>query len=100
MLKIFTLSFFVKTSIFQIMSILDSSSESEDEQQITTYNDYYDSNSVEDDVSPGLLSFLYLLCMSLSLFALFEFHYRLYYVNVNNNTNDSFLRNNTNNSLI
>ena len=82
------------------MSILDSSSESEDEQQITTYNDYYDSNSVEDDVSPRLLSFLYLLCMSLGLFALFEFHYRLYYVNVNNNTNDSFLRNNTNNLLI
>ena len=82
------------------MSILDSSSESEDEQQITTYNDYYDSNSVEDDVLPGLLSFLYLLCMSLGLFALFEFHYRLYYVNVNNDANDSFLRNNTNNSLI
>ena len=82
------------------MSIFDSSSESEDEQQITTYNDYYDPNSIEDDVSPGLLSFLYLLCMSLGLFALFGYQYRLYYVNVNNNTNDSFLRNNTNNSLI
>ena len=83
------------------MSIFDSSSESEEEQQITAYNNYYNSNFVvEDHVSPGLLSFLYLLCMSLGLFALFEYHYRLYYVNVNNNTNDSFLRNNTNDSLI
>ena len=82
------------------MSIFDSSSESEDEQQITAYNNYYNSNFVEDDVSPGLLSFLYLLCMSLGLFAFFEYQYRLYYVNVNNNTNDSFLRNNTNDSLI
>ena len=82
------------------MSIFDSSSESEDEQQITAYNNYYNSHFVEDAVSPGLLSFLYLLCMSLGLFALFEYQYQLYYVNVNNNTNDSFLRNNTNDSLI
>ena len=82
------------------MLIFDSSSRSEDEQQITTYNDYYDSNFVEDDVSPGLLSCLYFLWMTLGLFALFEYHYQLYYVNVNNNTNDSFLRNNTNDSLI
>ena len=72
------------------MSIFDSSSRSEDEQQITTYNDYYDSNFVEDDVSSGLLSCLYFLWMTLGLFVLFEFHYQLYYVNVNNNTNDSF----------
>ena len=82
------------------MSIFDSSFESEDEQQITAYNNYYNSNFLEDDVSPGLLSFFYLLCMSLSLFALFEYQYQLYYVNVNNNTNDSFLRNNTKDSLI
>ncbi len=100
MLKIFTLSFFVKTSIFQIMTILDFSSESEDKQQIIPYNVYYDPNYVEDDVSPGLLSCLCFLCMTLGLFALFEYHYQIYYVNVNNNTNDSFLRNKTNNSLI
>ena len=82
------------------MSIFDSSSESEDEQQITAYNNYYNLNYVEDDVSPGLLSFLYFLWMSLGLFALFEYQYQLYYVNVNNNTNDSFFRNNTNDSLI
>ena len=62
------------------MSIFDSSSESENEQQITAYNNYYNSNFVEEDVSPGLLSFLYLLCMSLGLFALFEYQYQLYYV--------------------
>ncbi len=100
MLKIFTLSFFVKTSIFQIMAILDSSCEREEEQQITSYNVYYEPNYVEDDVSPGLLSCLYFLWMTLGLFALFEYHYQLYYANVNNNVNDSFLRNNTNNSLI
>ena len=82
------------------MSIFDLSSESEDEQQVTAYNNYYNSHFVEDVVSPGLLSFLYLLCMSLALFALFEYQYQLYYVNINNNTNDSFLRNNTNDSLI
>ena len=82
------------------MTILDSSSESQDEQQIISYNVYYDPNYVEDDVSPGLLSCLYFLCITLGLFALFEYHYQIYYVNVNNNTNDSFLRNNTNNSLI
>ena len=83
------------------MSIFDSPSESGDEQQITAYNNfYYNSHFVEDDVSPGLLSFLYLLLMSIGLFALFEYQYQLYYVNANNNTNDSFLRNNTNDSLI
>ena len=82
------------------MSIFESWSESEDEQQITAYNNYNNSHFVEDAVSPGLLSFLYLLCMSLGLFALFEYQYQLYYVNVNNNTNDSFLQNNTNDSLI
>ena len=83
------------------MSIFDSSSESEDEQQITVHNNYYhNSHFVEDDVSPGLLSFLYLLLMSLGLFALFEYQYQLYYVNANNNTDDSFLRHNTNDSLI
>ena len=82
------------------MSIFDSSSESEDEQQITTYNNYYNSHFVKDDVSPRLLSFLYFLLMSFGLFALFEYQYQLYYVNVNNNTDDSFLRNNTKDSLI
>ena len=82
------------------MSIFDSSSESKEEQIIIAYNNDYNSNFVEDDVSPGLLSLLYFLCMSFGLFALFEYQYRLYYVNVNNNTNDSFLRNNTNHSLI
>ena len=82
------------------MSIFDSPSESEDEQQITAYNNYYNSHLVEDDVLPGLLSFLYLLLMSFGLFALFEYQYQLYYVNDNNNTDDSFLRNNTNDSLI
>ena len=77
------------------MSIFDSSSESEDEQEITTHN-----NFVEEDVSSGLMSCLYLLWMSLGLFVLFEYHYQLYYVNVNNNTNDSFFRQNTNDSLI
>ena len=83
------------------MSIFDSSSESEDEQQITAHdNYYYNSHLVEDDVSPGLLSFLYLLLMSLGLFALFEHEYQLYYVNTNNNINDSFFRHNINDSLI
>ena len=84
------------------MSIFDSSSESEDEQQITAYNNYYNSHFVENNVSPGLLSFLYFLLMSFGLFVLFEYQYQyqLYYVNVNNNTDDSFLRNNTNDSLI
>ena len=83
------------------MSIFDSSSESEDEQQINAHNNYYFvKDFVEDNVSPGLLSFLYLLCMSLGLFALFEYQYQLYYVNVNNNTDDAFLQNNTNDSLI
>ena len=83
------------------MSIFDSSSESEDEQQIDARNNYYHNpNFVEDNVSPGLLSFLYLLLMSLGLFALFEYQYQLYYVNVNNNTDDAFLRHNTNDSLI
>ena len=84
------------------MSIFDSPSESEDEQQIAVHkNYYYNSHFVEDDVSSGLLSFLCLLLMSLGLFALFEYQYQLYYVNVNNNTDDSFLRyHNTNDSLI
>ena len=82
------------------MSIFDSSSESEDEQQITAYNNYYNSHFVEDNVSPGLLSFLYFLLMSFGLFVLFEYQCQLYYVNVNNNTDDSFLRSNTNDSLI
>ena len=83
------------------MSIFDLSSESEDEQQINAHNNYYFvEDFVENNVSPGLLSFLYLLCMSLGLFALFEYQYQLYYVNVNNNTDDAFLRNNTNDSLI
>ena len=83
------------------MSIFDSSSESKDEQQITVHNNYYyNSHFVEDDVSPGLLSFLYLLLKSLGLFALFEYQYQLYYVNVNNNTDDFFLHHNTNDSLI
>ena len=83
------------------MSIFDSSSESEDEEQITVHNnDYYNSHFVEDNISPGLFSFLYLLLMSLGLFALFEYQYQLYYVNVNNNTDDSFLRHHTNDSLI
>ena len=83
------------------MSIFDSSSESEDEQQINAHNNYYHNpHFVEDNVSPGLLSFLYLLLMSLGLFALFEYQYQLYYVNVNNNTDDAFLRHNTNDSLI
>ena len=83
------------------MSIFDSPSESEDDQPITAHNNYYyGSHFVEDDISPGLLSFLYLLLMSLGLFALFEYQYQLYYVNVNNNTDDSFLRHNTNDSLI
>ena len=87
--------FLLKHQYFKIMSIFDSSSESEDEQEITAHN-----NFVDDNVSPGLLSFLYLLWMSLGLFALFEYQYQLYYVNVNNNTNDSFFRHNTNDSLI
>ena len=83
------------------MSIFDSPSENKDDQQITTHNNYYyNSHFVEDDVSPGLLSFLYLILMSLGIFALFEYQYQLYYVNVNNNTDDSFLRHNTNDSLI
>ena len=82
------------------MSIFDSPSESENEQQITTHDYYYNSHLVEDNVSAGLLSFLYLLLMSLGLFALFEHEYQLNYVNTNNNTYDSFLRHNTNNSLI
>ncbi len=83
-----------------MMSIFDSPSESENEQQIIAHDYYYNSHLVEDNVSAGLLSFLYLLLMSLSLFTLFEHEYQLYYVNTNNNTNDSFLRHNTNNSLI
>ena len=83
------------------MSIFDLPSESEDEQQITPHNYYYyNSHFVEDDVSPGLLSLLYLLFMSLGLFALFEYEYQLYYVNVNNNTNDCFPRHNINDLLI
>ena len=83
------------------MSIFDSPPESEDEQQITVHNNYYyNSLLVEDDVSPELLSFLYLFLMSLGLFALFEYEYQLYYVNVHNITDDSFLRHNTNDSLI
>ena len=83
------------------MSIFDSPFKSEDEQQITVHNNYYyKSHFVEDDVSLGLLSFLYLLLMSLGLFILFEYQYQLYYVNVNNNTDDSFLRHNTNDSMI
>ena len=71
------------------------------EQQITAHdNNYYNSHLVEDDVLPGLLSFLYLLLMSLGLFALFAHEYELYFVNVNSNTNDSFLRHNINDSLI
>ena len=55
-----------------MMSIFDSPSESENEHQITAQDYYYNSHLVEDNVSPGLLSFLYLLLMSLGLFALFE----------------------------
>ena len=77
------------------MSIFNSSSESENEQEITAHN-----NFVEEDVTPGLMSCLYILWMLLGLFVLFEYHYQLYYVNVNNNTNNSFFRQNTNDSLI
>ena len=83
-----------------MMSIFDSPPENENEQQITAHDFYYNSHLVEDNVSAGLLSFLYLLLMLLGLFALFEHEYQLYYVNTNNNTNDSFLRHNTNDSLI
>ena len=76
-----------------MMSIFDSPRGNKNEQQITAHNYSY---LVEDDVSAGLLSFL----MSLGLFALFEHEYQLYYVNTNNNTNDSFLRHNTNDLLI
>ena len=82
------------------MSIFDSPSESKDDQQITIHNNYYNSHFVEDNISSRLLSFLYLLLMSLGLFALFEYQYQLYYVNVNNNTDDSFFCHNRNDSLI
>ena len=82
------------------MSIFDSSPENENKQQITAHDYYCNSYLVEDNVSAGLLSFLYLLLMSLGLFALFEHEYQLYYVNTNNNTNDSFLRHNSNDPLI
>ena len=84
-----------------MMSIFDSPSESEDEQQITAHdNYYYNSHLVKNNVSPWLLIFLYLLLMSLGLYALFEHEYQLYYVNANNNTNDSLLLHNINDSLI
>ena len=78
------------------MPIFDSPSESEDDQQITTHNNYH----YNFDVSPGLLSFLYLILMLLGIFGLFEYQYQLYHVNANNNTDDSFLHHNTNDSLI
>ena len=85
-----------------MMSIFDSQSESENEQQITANDYYYNSHLVEDNISAGLLSFLFLILMSLGLFALFEHEYQLYYVNigsseseVNFSTSDSSISSDT-----
>ena len=83
------------------MSIFDSPTESEDEQQITTHDDYYyNTHLVIDNVSPWVLIFLYFLLMSLALYALFDHQYQLYNINVNNKTENSFNRHNISDSLI
>ena len=72
-----------------------------DDQQFTNLEDYYKNfHLVKDNVSPWVLVFMCLFLMSLALYALFDHEYKLYNVNVNNKTVDSFICQNTSVLLI